>query len=157
MKAFVLCLLVLILASSAAAAAPTAAPKGCRSDLRTGVLPAWARGGFSDPRPRMPHVVGRGGHIVAILFGYPLLSPPAKRRNNKILWVARSAWQGQSDLRIRAQRVQSGRPIGRRVARTVTGGPGPSIVDLPAPGCWRLTLRWGGRSDRLDLEYRPNR
>jgi hypothetical protein len=39
------------------------------------------------------------------------------------------------------------------VQRTVAGGPGPSIVDLPAPGCWRLTLRWAGRADQVDLAY----
>jgi hypothetical protein len=36
----------------------------------------------------------------------------------------------------------------------VRGGPGPSIVDLPSPGCWALTLRWSGHVDHLDLEYR---
>jgi hypothetical protein len=37
------------------------------------------------------------------------------------------------------------------------GGPGPSIVNLPSPGCWKLTLRWSGRVDTLDLEYAANR
>jgi len=35
-----------------------------------------------------------------------------------------------------------------------SGGPGPSIVDVPAPGCWRLTLSWSARRDSLDLQYR---
>ena len=59
-----------------------------------------------------------------------------------------------SDLRIRAQRMQGAQPIGPVVIRTVIGGPGPSIIDLPAPGCWRLALRWSGRTDTLDLRYR---
>jgi hypothetical protein len=42
------------------------------------------------------------------------------------------------------------------VSRTVLGGPGPSIINLPASGCWRLTLRWSGRVDSLDLDYAPN-
>ena len=40
--------------------------------------------------------------------------------------------------------------------RTVAGGPGPSIINLPASGCWRLTLRWSGRADSLDLAYAAN-
>ena len=43
--------------------------------------------------------------------------------------------------------------VGVPVARTVLGGPGPSVVDLPAVGCWRLTLDWGDQMDSLDLEY----
>ncbi|MDM4780918.1 MULTISPECIES: hypothetical protein [unclassified Micromonospora] len=35
------------------------------------------------------------------------------------------------------------------------GWPGPSIVDLPAAGCWRLRLDWSGRTDMIDLVYRP--
>jgi hypothetical protein len=43
--------------------------------------------------------------------------------------------------------------LGAPVVRRVTGSPGPSIIDLPAAGCWRLTLRWSGRVDTLDLRY----
>ena len=42
---------------------------------------------------------------------------------------------------------------GAPVGRAVHGGPGPSIINLPAPGCWRLTLRWSGWTDQLDLRY----
>ena len=30
---------------------------------------------------------------------------------------------------------------------------GAGMVDLPAAGCWRLTMRWSARSDGLDLRY----
>jgi hypothetical protein len=144
---------------AATVAAAVAAPAGsstappCHSTVHHGVLPSWARTGFSDPRPRLPHVLGRSGEIAALVFGYPLRSPPAKDRGNKILWVSRRAVQPLSDLRIRAQRMEGGRRVGRPVARVVVGGPGPSGIDLPAPGCWRLTLRWSGRTDELDLRY----
>jgi hypothetical protein len=59
-----------------------------------------------------------------------------------------------SDLRISAQRMAGARAVGSRVVRVVQGGPGPSIVDLPRAGCWRLSLRWAGRTDELDLQYR---
>src|SRR3954447_6119576 len=119
-----------------------AKPSACAVDR--GAIPAWARAGFSDPQPRAPHVVGDSGRIAAILFGDPLVAPPAKDRANKILWVAKH--QESGDLRIRARRD------GQVLERTVPGGPGPSIVDLPA-GCWRLTLTWAGGSDTLDLGY----
>ena len=129
----------------------------CASEVRTGVLPQWARAGFSDPRPRMPYEVGRGGDIAALVWGFPLLSPPPRTHNNKILWVSRVTTRPSSNLRIAAQRMQGTRPIGTPVSRTVNGGPGPSIIDLPKSGCWRLTLRWSGRVDSLDLDCVANR
>src|SRR2546423_7250290 len=131
----------------------TAGPAPCRSAVDKGVLPVWARGGFSSPRPRIPHVVGAGSRIAAILFGYPLLSPPGLDRNNKILWVSRLSLGRGTALWIHAQRMEGARLAGPPVTRVVHGGPGPSIIDLPAPGCWRLTLHWSGRADTLDLLY----
>jgi hypothetical protein len=137
-------------ASTAAGQAPVAT---CSGVVSTGVLPVWARTGFSDPKPRVTHVIGRSGSIAAILFGYPLQSPPgAKGRQNKILWVSRVRVDG-SDLHIRAQRMSGRQAVGRPVSRTVPRGPGPSIIDLPAAGCWHLALRWAGHSDTLDLRY----
>ena len=104
----------------------------------------------------MPYEVGRAGNIAAQVWGFPLLSPPPRTHSNKILWVSRIAAQPGSNLRIAAQRMQGSHPIGTPVPRMVTGGPGPSIIDLPASGCWRLTLSWSGRADSLDLEYAAN-
>jgi hypothetical protein len=134
------------------AGAGSAVP-ACRSAVDKGVLPTWARTGFSDPRPRLPHVIGRSGEIAALVFGYPLTSPESRKRSNKILWVSRRAVKPLSDLRIRAQRMDGRRRVGPAVTRVVVGGPGPSGIDLPAPGCWRMTLRWSGRTDQLDLRY----
>jgi len=39
-------------------------------------------------------------------------------------------------------------------SRSVPGGPGPSIIDLPRPGCWRLTLTWPEHNDTMALVYR---
>jgi hypothetical protein len=146
-----------LIAAGAAAVAPAGAGSSpapaCHSAVHKGVLPTWARTGFSDPRPRLPHVIGRSGEIAALVFGYPLRAPPVKDRGNKILWVSRRAVRPLSDLRIRAQRMEGRRRVGRPVTRVVVGGPGPSGINLPAPGCWRLTLRWSGRSDEVDLRY----
>ena len=129
------------------------AARACHPDVRRGALPSWARGGFSDPVPRMPHAVGRSREIAAIVFGDPLLSPPSQRRNNKILWVSRRPAADPSDLRILAQRMRRRQNVGEPAHRVVAGGPGPSIIDLPSAGCWRLTLSWSGRKDTLDLRY----
>jgi hypothetical protein len=142
------------LAAAFAAAPSQAASQACGSDVDMGVLPVWARGGFSEARPRAPHVVGRSGAIMAIVFGHPLRSPPAHDRNNKILWVARTAPTESSTLYVRAQRMSGTTRIGAPVSRRVARGPGPSIIDVPAPGCWRFTLTWYGHSDSLDLRYR---
>jgi hypothetical protein len=141
----------LVAANGVAPAAPATAP--CRQHLERGVLPVWARSGFSEPKPELPHVLGRSKRIVAIVFGYPLLSPPSPRRANKILWVARAPARPLSDLRISARLMRGADASGRVVERRVRGGPGPSIINLPGAGCWRLTLRWSGRSDTLDLVY----
>lgn len=146
---------IVVVAAACVALVPgaRAAAPACHSAVSHGVLPVWARTGFSDPRPRMPHVLGRSGAIVAVIFGYPLLSPQAKTRSNKILWVSRRRVRPLSDLRIRAQPMHGTRSVGQPVVRVVRGGPGPSIINLPARGCWRLTLRWSGRTDQLDLDY----
>ena len=119
----------------------------CHAEVDQGVLPAWARGGFSSPRPRIPHVLGSRGGIAAILFGYPLMSPPAEGRNNKILWVSRVPVTGPLTITARLDGVA------RAETHEVAGGPGPSIVDLPRPGCWHLTLTWSGHADTVDLRY----
>jgi hypothetical protein len=129
------------------------ATRACTPRIDFGVPPAWARAGFSDPKPRIPHVLGSNGEIVAILFGYPLVSPPASRRANKILWVSRRPAPSVA-LYIRAQRMVGTQRVGPPVERIVRGGPGPSIVDLPMAGCWRLSLHWSGGSDTVDLRYR---
>ena len=125
----------------------------CHSGISKGVLPVWARAGFSGPRPRIPHVLGRSGQVLGIVFGYPLRSPPAAGRNNKILWVSRTLPKTPAPLWIRAQRLDGTRPLGAPIRQIVPGGPGPSIVDVPEAGCWRVKLSWSGRTDELDLAY----
>ncbi len=136
-------------AGSSATAVPSATASGaCQSDYTPASLPTWARAGFNPPTQPMPYVVGDSGDIVAILWaGHdPLQAPPAADRNNKILWVSRV---GGGDLNIRATLESSG----QTATRSVPGGPGPSIIDLPAPGCWSLDLTWGSTHDHMQLEY----
>jgi hypothetical protein len=125
------------------------APTGtCVDPVPSRVLPSWARTGFSDPTPSIPYVLGDHGDIVAILFAQPLFAAPASDgRQNKILWA--SPYADGSPLRITASLDDGSAPVSREVA----GGPGPSTIDLPRPGCWHLTLEWAGRTDTLALTY----
>jgi hypothetical protein len=130
----------------ATTATPSAAGASCVDPVPSRVLPGWARAGFTDPDPRIPYVLGDDGHIAAILFVQPLTAPPSVDHTNKILWVSRV---GTGPLRITATLADGS----TTATRVVAGGPGPSTIDLPEPGCWHLTLRWGGRTDTLDLAY----
>jgi hypothetical protein len=137
------CLILALAAVAGCGGSHERQAQACRVDR--GVLPPWARTGFSDPKPKMPHVVGDGGAIAAVLFGDPLMSPPPPDRSNKILWVARTTPEPPAQLTIQAR--QGDRTVTRKV------DVGPSYVDLPA-GCWHLDLSWtGGGHDSLDLAY----
>jgi hypothetical protein len=141
---------------SSDAATPATTPVGgagaCRTDYTSRPLPAWAQAGFTPPSIPMPYVLSDRGDIVAILWAThdPLVVPPAADRNNKILWVSRVGWTLGASLQIHATAAD------RSATRTVAGGPGPSIIDLPAPGCWSLDLTWGNNHDHLDLGYAVN-
>lgn len=148
--------------SPATSATDAAATLPCQAHVETGVIPTWARNGFSDPEPVMPHALAADGGIVALIFGVPLSAPPAADHSNKILWVsnpdAASASPDPSAstsyaLHIRAQRMDGAAAVGVPVERQVDGGPGPSTIDVPEPGCWRLALAWGDHRDTIDLEY----
>jgi hypothetical protein len=125
--------------------------QACRTDFSPSVLPSWANGGFDPPTQPMPYVLGDQGDIAAILWAdhEPLVVPPAVDRTNKILWVSRDPSSGGMPLRIQATLTGSG----QAATRTVDGGPGPSIIDLPAPGCWSFELTWGDHHDHLQLAY----
>ncbi|MFN2562803.1 MAG: hypothetical protein ABR571_16105 [Jatrophihabitans sp.] len=119
------------------------ATSNCRARVSTDRLPTWAREGFSSQALHVPHVVGAKGDIVGILFG-PLRAHQPAGTNNKVLWVAKD---GFGSLHI------SARLEGSNLAASRTVNLGPSIVDVPAAGCWQMTLTWPGHSDTLALPY----
>jgi hypothetical protein len=122
---------------------------GCAGQPPVSSLPVWARAGFTPPDVAMPHVLGAMGHIVAILWETrdALHVPPLPDTANKILWVSRVSWSGP--MTIRATLAGST----RTATVSLPNGPGPSYVNMPAPGCWTLHLSWGGHTDQLSLRY----
>ena len=123
---------------------------GCAGQPPVGPLPVWARAGFNPADMAMPHVTGAAGDIVAILWATrdALHSPPLPARGNKILWVSRIPFVAPDPLIIKATLAGS-----RTATVSVPGGPGPSTIDLPAPGCWTLHLSWSDHTDELKLRY----
>jgi hypothetical protein len=111
-------------------------------------IPPWAEVGASFLR----FVTSDEGNAVGFLFADPLRAAPRDDgKNNKVLWVVREPRNG-SDLTIagtlNGEVVTSSEPA--------NSGPGeiyPSIVDVPKPGCWHFTLRWGDNVANLDLLF----
>lgn len=144
--------------TAARASPPSAGGTGeltCTSAITVAPLPTWAQAGFTPPDQPVPQVHGVDGSILGVVFGDPLRAPNVSGHNNKILWVA-SPLSGSApspripDLKIHA--TLNGSDVA--IDRVISGGPGPSIVDVPTPGCWTFNLHWSGRTDRLALRYR---
>jgi len=164
-RSFAIALLTLAAACACSTPAPPAPPTGpssgstaaaltCTGAITTAPLPTWARAGFSPPDQPAPQVHGIDGSILGVVFGAPLRAPNVPGHGNKILWVA-SPLQGSApspsapNLRIHA--TLNGSDVA--VDHMISGGPGPSLVDMPRPGCWTFTLSWSGRTDRLAVPY----
>ncbi|SFC00261.1 hypothetical protein SAMN04487968_10346 [Nocardioides terrae] len=129
----------------------TASPMSCETSVHFGPLPEWARAGFTPPDQDVRYVIGETGHIVGVVFGYPLRAPaPNDGRNNKILWVSNAGKAGTPPELTIAARLDG---TSVTADQTVAGGPGPSIIDMPRPGCWTFDLTWSGVHDRVAVPY----
>src|SRR5215475_915773 len=102
----------------------------------------------------IPYAVSVEANVVAVLFGYPLRAGHNDDgRNNKILWDMRDARDGQP-LLLTARPLAGGSAV--NFSFPANASPGeiyPSIVDVPAPGCWHMTLQWNGHTATIDLPY----
>jgi hypothetical protein len=125
------------------------------TQLLTGPTPAWiGRATDANTPASLPFAVSDQGNAAGFLFGYPLTAPSRPDMNNKILWVVRTPRDGQP-LVITARQVGASRPV-VRVQLPADSGPGeiyPSIIDVPAPGCWHFTLQWPHARATVDLRY----
>jgi hypothetical protein len=125
---------------------PQPAGYTCPATLAPHTLPDWARDGFGEPAVA-PYVIGADGSIVGVVFADPLVFPPRSDKQNKVLWVPR---EGGGDLTISGRLAPDDAPV---VIESTTG---PSVLDLPAPGCWHLDLTWPGGSDSVTLRVSPS-
>lgn len=131
---------------------------GCgTTQLFRGALPMWTASAFSDSGPGStpwPDAISKHGNVAAIVFGYPLRAGNPTGRTNKVLWIMKLPRLG-SPLRIEARPVDAVKPLIRSTfpANSSPGEIYPSSVNVPKAGCWRLTLRWAGHEDSIDLHY----
>ncbi|WP_377268873.1 hypothetical protein [Peterkaempfera sp. SMS 1(5)a] len=129
---------------------------GCgRTPLRRGGAPAWSATAHAPAD--LTYVVSAEGNAVGFLFVDRLLGGKHEGApQNKILWALRGT--GTGPLTISSHPLGSATPQAHQTEPGIGGGSYPSIVDAPAPGCWRLTLDWGGGGTAtVDLPYsRPD-
>jgi hypothetical protein len=144
--------------SSAFHAHATSVAGGCgATQFLRGGLPTWTAPAFSDSTPGptpWPAAISERGTVAAVVFGYPLRAGNPTGRMNKVLWIMKLPRQG-SPLRIEARPVDAAKPLIRSTfpADSSPGEIYPSYVNVPKAGCWRLTLRWAGHEDSIDLHY----
>jgi hypothetical protein len=140
--------------SAVALPSPTPSPSAtadlessCSFKLNKTDLPVWAREGFSPPFNATPFVTSKRGDLIGVVFGYPLTSPRVKSTDgdNKILWVSQ---EHAGQMEVYAQLVGSSQVVDIGFVQV-----GPSIIDMPKPGCWHLTLHGLGWTDTIDLVY----
>ena len=105
---------------------------------------------WATAAPQQPYLMSREGNAVGVLWVPPLRA--GTRTGNKILWVVREPREGRP-LTIVATRP--GAPT-VTLTRAADSGPGeiyPSIVDVPAAGCWQLTLTWSTHRATVGVRY----
>ena len=137
---------------------PAAATGTCvPSPIHRGAPPSWSAPAWSDSSPgfKLPYSLASGDSAAAFFWvrlraGHPI--DPA----NKILWVMRYPRHG-SPLRILA-RYGATPALVARSSWPADSSPGeiyPSYLNLPKPGCWRLTLRWSSHIAHLAVAVAP--
>jgi len=131
---------------------------GCAGTVLTDAEPpAWAQGGWlhapkGTPWP-VPWALGTQSDTVAYVFARQLVaggSPRVDGSQNKVLWEAKDSPSG-------ANVWVEGHPLGKSEPVVTIAG-GPSITDVPTPGCWTFRLSWGANgqhSSTINLEVLP--
>ncbi len=124
----------------------------CGAGLLPGPPPPWTA---TAKPPDLAYAAGSAQQIVAIPF-VTLRAPSGDGTVNKVLWVSRVA-RGGAALRITAHPTGAAAPV-VMLELPPNAGPGevyPSIVDVPAPGCWSFEFRWGPNVDTVVLAFLP--
>jgi hypothetical protein len=133
------------------AATGTSAPGDCRTRTAD-EIPPWARS--ANPPSGVAHALSDDGNVAYFIFSDPMIAGHRTDRENKILWIVRQPRDGQP-LKITATLPGSTLdPV--HYSFPADSAPGeiyPSVVDVPAPGCWHLELAWNGHRSSVDLGY----
>jgi hypothetical protein len=101
----------------------------------------------------VPWAFGTHNDTLAYLFATQLVaggSPRVDGTQNKVLWEAKDSPSGANVL-------VEGRPLGKSEPVIRIAG-GPSITDVPTPGCWTFRLSWGAtgqHTSTINLEVLP--
>ena len=123
--------------------------------IHRGAPPGWTAAAWSDSSPgfTVPYALASNGGVGAFFFAPRLRAGHPTNPANKVLWIVRFPRDGHP-LTITAhlsghpsEHVQSSWP-----ADSEPGEIYPSYVDLPKPGCWRLSLAWGPHRASIDVE-----
>jgi hypothetical protein len=126
--------------------------------IHRGGPPSWSAPAWSDSSPgfKLPYALASADSAAAFFWvrlraGAPI--DPA----NKVLWVMRYPRHG-SPLRILARygRTPALRARSSWPADSSPGEIYPSYLNLPKPGCWQLTLRWGSHTAHLAVAVAPS-
>jgi len=134
---------------------PVTGPAGCGSIYPAGsARPAWVQSAGSG-LDGLTWVLSSEQNMVGMLFGAPLRAGSRDDgRSNKILWISREPRNG-SALKITGTTDKGDSMSALQAADASPGEIYPSIVNVPAPGCWHLNLAWGRNTATVDLYYGP--
>jgi len=128
--------------SSSDAAVARSTTGGCGpTPAFVGSRPGW----LPDHTDPTPYVIASPPTAAAILVN-PLRAGHPSNPSNKVAWVTRTPKRG-TPLLIDAHPVGASQPVVRfeEPASSVmdAGYIYTSYIDLPTPGCWQLSVRWG--------------
>jgi hypothetical protein len=130
----------------------TAAPATCAVPSADVELPSWTDS--ANPPQGVPRLISPDGNVVAVVWS-KLVAGERDDEQNKILWIMRQPRGGQA-LQITATLPESVTTV--TADRPADSSPGeiyPSVVDVPAPGCWHFALDWNGHHSEINLAYAP--
>jgi hypothetical protein len=121
---------------------------GCAfTPAAVGGRPDWA----PDPSDAVtPYVLADPPSAVAILAADPVRAGHPTNPANKVVFAVRTPRHG-TPLRITA-RATTGQTVAFEIPADVLDAEVYiTYLDLPAPGCWKLELRWGAPEVRTSL------
>ena len=140
-------------------AAPKASGHACvPAPIRRGAPPAWTAPAWANSSPGFTadYALSSGQLAAAIFFANPLHAGHPTNPANKVLWIVRLP-RNHKPLNIVARFGADPAEI-VRISRPADSSPGeiyPSYVDLPRPGCWKLTLTWDTHTTHIDIHVQP--